>query len=137
MAPVRETLLAWYDRERRDLPWRHTRDPYAIWVSEVMLQQTRVDTVIPYYERFLDRFPTPQALAEADEDTVLAHWSGLGYYRRARLLIVACVKWLRPTTERFPRMSTLAAASRESVAIPQGRSAASRSVGKSRWSTAT
>ncbi len=86
MASLREKLLAWFDREGRDLPWRRTRDPYAIWVSEVMLQQTRVDTVIPYYERFLSSFPTVEALAEADEDTVLSHWSGLGYYRRARLL---------------------------------------------------
>ena len=88
MAPatLRNKLIAWYDRERRDLPWRRTRDPYAIWVSEVMLQQTRVETVIPYYERFLARFPTVESLAAADEDAVLAHWSGLGYYRRARLL---------------------------------------------------
>ncbi|MCZ6807586.1 MAG: A/G-specific adenine glycosylase [Deltaproteobacteria bacterium] len=86
MASIRKKLLTWYDREGRDLPWRRTRDPYAIWVSEVMLQQTRVDTVIPYYERFLSSFPTAGALAEADEDAVLAHWSGLGYYRRARLL---------------------------------------------------
>jgi A/G-specific adenine glycosylase len=86
MTAIRQKLLGWYDQAARDLPWRHTRDPYAIWVSEVMLQQTRVETVIPYYERFLDRFPSPRALAEADEDTVLSHWSGLGYYRRARLL---------------------------------------------------
>ncbi|HJK97330.1 MAG TPA: A/G-specific adenine glycosylase [Polyangiaceae bacterium LLY-WYZ-14_1] len=79
-------LVAWYDRVARDLPWRRTRDPYAIWVSEVMLQQTRVDTVIPYYQRFLERFPTAAALADAPEDEVLAAWSGLGYYRRARLL---------------------------------------------------
>ncbi len=83
---IRSALLAWYDAHRRDLPWRRTRDPYAIWVSEVMLQQTRVDTVIPYYERFLARFPTAAALAAAPEDAVLAAWSGLGYYRRARLL---------------------------------------------------
>jgi A/G-specific adenine glycosylase len=83
---VRKNLLGWYDAAARDLPWRHTRDPYAIWVSEVMLQQTRVETVIPYYRRFLESFPTPRALAEADEDAVLSHWSGLGYYRRARLL---------------------------------------------------
>ncbi|MGB8330002.1 MAG: A/G-specific adenine glycosylase [Polyangiales bacterium] len=86
MAAIRKKLLAWYDGAARDLPWRHTRDPYAIWVAEVMLQQTRVETVIPYYERFLRSFPTPYALAEADEDAVLSHWSGLGYYRRARLL---------------------------------------------------
>jgi A/G-specific adenine glycosylase len=86
IAAARKALLAWYDRHARDLPWRRTRDPYAIWVSEVMLQQTRVDTVIPYYARFLARFPTPHALADAPIDDVLAHWSGLGYYRRARLL---------------------------------------------------
>ena len=86
MTSLRSALLEWYDRSRRDLPWRRTRDPYAVWVSEIMLQQTRADTVIPYYERFLERFPTPTALAEADEDTVMAHWSGLGYYRRARML---------------------------------------------------
>lgn len=83
---LQKKLLRWYDASARDLPWRRTRDPYAIWVSEIMLQQTRVDTVIPYYERFLARFPSPRALAEADEDAVLSHWSGLGYYRRARLL---------------------------------------------------
>lgn len=83
---LHERLLAWYRERRRDLPWRRTRDPYAIWVSEVMLQQTRVETVIPYYERFLSRFPTPLALADAAADDVLALWSGLGYYRRARLL---------------------------------------------------
>ncbi len=79
-------LLRWYASARRDLPWRRTRDPWAIWVSEIMLQQTRVETVRPYYERFLIRFPTPSALAEAAEDDVLAAWSGLGYYRRARML---------------------------------------------------
>jgi A/G-specific adenine glycosylase len=79
-------LIAWFDREARVLPWRATRDPYAIWVSEVMLQQTRVETVIPYYARFMARFPTAAALAAADEAEVLACWSGLGYYRRARLL---------------------------------------------------
>jgi A/G-specific adenine glycosylase len=83
---ARARLLAWYDAHARDLPWRRTRDPYAIWVSEIMLQQTRVDTVIPYYERFLERFPTMAALVSASEDEVLASWSGLGYYRRARLL---------------------------------------------------
>lgn len=86
MPPIRKKLLRWYDEVARDLPWRETRDPYAIWVSEVMLQQTRVDTVIPYYRRFLESFPTARALAEADEDRVLSLWSGLGYYRRARLL---------------------------------------------------
>ncbi len=86
MTPLQDKLLGWYDESARDLPWRGTRDPYAVWVSEIMLQQTRVETVIPYYERFLRSFPTPEALAAAGEDAVLSHWSGLGYYRRARLL---------------------------------------------------
>lgn len=79
-------LLDWYDAHKRDLPWRKNRDPYRIWVSEIMLQQTRVEAVIPFYERFLERFPTPQALAAATEEEVLASWSGLGYYSRARNL---------------------------------------------------
>src|ERR1700712_1192289 len=83
---IRSALLEHYDAYARDLPWRRTRDPYAIWVSEVMLQQTRVETVLRYYDRFLQRFPDAASLANADEDAVLAAWSGLGYYRRARLL---------------------------------------------------
>lgn len=83
---VRTRLLRWYATHKRELPWRRTKDPYAIWVSEIMLQQTRVDTVIPYYERFLENFPSVRALAAAEESDVLALWSGLGYYRRARLL---------------------------------------------------
>ncbi len=81
-------LLAWYRAAARALPWRVAgpADPYAVWLSEVMLQQTRVDTVVPYYRRFLERFPTVRALAEAPEADVLAGWSGLGYYRRARML---------------------------------------------------
>ncbi len=82
--PFRRLLLTWYRKTRRDLPWRRTRDPYEIWISEVMLQQTQVSTVIPYYERFLARFPTPKDLAEASEDQVMALWTGLGYYSRAR-----------------------------------------------------
>ncbi|WP_130616700.1 A/G-specific adenine glycosylase [Cohnella abietis] len=82
-------LLRWYRKERRDLPWRRSRNPYHIWVSEIMLQQTRVDTVIPYFNRFMDRFPTPQHLAEAPEEDVLKHWEGLGYYSRARNLQAA------------------------------------------------
>lgn len=81
-----ERLLEWYDREKRDLPWRRSKDPYRIWVSEIMLQQTRVDTVIPYFERFMSRFPTMQSLAEAPEEEVLKAWEGLGYYSRARHL---------------------------------------------------
>lgn len=79
-----DLLLAWYTREKRDLPWRKTGDPYAIWVSEVMLQQTQVKTVIPYYERFLQRFPGVEQLGRASLDDVLTVWRGLGYYSRAR-----------------------------------------------------
>jgi A/G-specific adenine glycosylase len=82
-------LLAWYRREKRDLPWRRNRDPYQIWVSEIMLQQTRVETVIPYYHRFMDRFPTIGDLAAAPEEDVLKAWEGLGYYSRARNLQTA------------------------------------------------
>lgn len=85
----RSSLLEWYDRHRRDLPWRRNRDPYRVWLSEVMLQQTRVDVVIPYYERFLERFPRVEDLAAAPLEEVLALWSGLGYYRRARQLHAA------------------------------------------------
>lgn len=79
-------LLDWYRENARDLPWRHTRDPYRIWISEIMLQQTRVAAVIGYYRRFLDTFPTAEALAAADEETLLSLWQGLGYYSRARNL---------------------------------------------------
>ena len=81
-----EQLLTWYDCNRRDLPWRLDRDPYRIWVSEIMLQQTRVEAVIPYYQKFLQRFPDIAALAAAPEEEVLAYWQGLGYYSRARNL---------------------------------------------------
>ena len=87
--PVRKfqkRLAAWYQANARDLPWRHTQDPYHIWISEIMLQQTRVAAVIPYYERFLRQFPTVQHLAEVSEQELLAAWSGLGYYSRARNL---------------------------------------------------
>ncbi|MFC4355683.1 A/G-specific adenine glycosylase [Chryseomicrobium palamuruense] len=83
---IREHLIAWYQEEKRDLPWRRTSDPYHIWISEVMLQQTRVDTVIPYYERFTKAFPTMKDLAAAEEDHLLKLWEGLGYYSRARNL---------------------------------------------------
>lgn len=83
---VRRGLLAWFRRNARDLPWRRTRDPYRIWLSEVMLQQTRVETVRPYYERFTAEFPRVQDLAAASEDRVMRLWQGLGYYSRARNL---------------------------------------------------
>src|ERR1700735_797513 len=79
-------LLAWYRANRRDLPWRRSADPYAIWVSEIMLQQTRGAVVVERYQSFLERFPTLVSLALAPEEDVLAQWSGLGYYRRARML---------------------------------------------------
>lgn len=83
---MRRQLLGWYDASRRDLPWRRSRDPYAIWVSEIMLQQTRVAVVVERYQAFLERFPSLVSLALAPEQDVLALWSGLGYYRRARML---------------------------------------------------
>ena len=86
---VRRALLAWFDAHHRPLPWRADRDPYRIWVSEVMLQQTTVATVGPYFERFLRAFPTVRELAAADEQQVLKLWEGLGYYRRARHLHAA------------------------------------------------
>jgi A/G-specific adenine glycosylase len=82
----RQSLVEWFHEEKRDLPWRQTNDPYKIWVSEVMLQQTRVDTVIPYYQRFIDKYPTIESLANADEEELLKMWEGLGYYSRARNL---------------------------------------------------
>ncbi|MFQ5908678.1 MAG: A/G-specific adenine glycosylase [Thermoplasmata archaeon] len=85
----RDALLAWYEGNRRDLPWRHTRDPYAILVSEILLQQTRTAAAESYYRRFMDRFPTPHALAEAGPEEVLHAWEGLGYYGRARRLHAA------------------------------------------------
>lgn len=88
-AEVADRLLDWYSASARDLPWRRTRDPYHIWVSEIMLQQTRVETVIPYYERWMARFPTLEALADAPEEQVLKAWEGLGYYSRARNLHAA------------------------------------------------
>jgi len=79
-------LLTWYGKNARDLPWRKIRDPYSIWVSEIMLQQTRVETVIPYYSRWMILFPTLDSVAIAREDQVLSAWEGLGYYSRARNL---------------------------------------------------
>ncbi|MNW99276.1 putative A/G-specific adenine glycosylase YfhQ [compost metagenome] len=96
-------LLQWFRAEQRAMPWRGARDPYFIWVSEVMLQQTQVATVIPYYERFMARFPTIQALAEAPLDDLLKHWEGLGYYSRARNLQKAAQQVVSEHEGRFPR----------------------------------
>lgn len=101
---LRRRLLAWYDRHgRKNLPWQRSRDPYHIWVSEIMLQQTQVATVIAYYERFLKRFPDIQTLARAKLDSVLHHWTGLGYYARARNLQKAAQKIVREHDGQFPR----------------------------------
>jgi A/G-specific adenine glycosylase len=97
-----DQLLSWYEKNARDLPWRRTRDPYAIWVSEIMLQQTRVETVIPYYQRWLEQFPTVGHLAEAEEDQVLTLWEGLGYYRRARYLHQAARQLCEETGGNIP-----------------------------------
>lgn len=99
----RTALLAWFRRSARALPWRTTRDPWRIWVSEIMLQQTRVDTAMPYYERFVARFPDPRTLAAAPLDDVLALWAGLGYYRRARHLHEAARTVVREHAGRVPR----------------------------------
>lgn len=100
---ARRALLAWFNKSKRPLPWRQTRDPYPIWVSETMLQQTTVGVVIPYYERFLRRFPNLRSLAAAREDTVLALWSGLGYYSRARNLRLAARELASKHEGIFPR----------------------------------
>jgi A/G-specific adenine glycosylase len=98
----RKSLLAWYDLHRRDLPWRASRDPYRVWLSEIMLQQTRVAAVIAHYHEFLRRFPTVQKLAAAREASVLAVWSGLGYYRRACRMHAAAKVIVREHGGRFP-----------------------------------
>ena len=98
----RQKLLAWYDENKRDLPWRRSKNPYHIWVSEIMLQQTRVDTVIPYYERFLDWFPTVESLANAAEERLLKAWEGLGYYSRVRNMQTAAQQIMSEFEGKFP-----------------------------------
>lgn len=122
-------LLTWYAAHGRDLPWRRTNDPYAIWVSEIMLQQTQVDTVLPYYERFMVRFPDAQALAKATQEEVLNLWEGLGYYARARNLhraagiIVERFSGQLPQTERelieLPSVGQYTAAALLAIAFDQ------------------
>src|SRR5712692_10224753 len=102
LATFRKQLLGWFRQFQRELPWRQTRDPYRIWLSEIMLQQTRVAAVIPYYERFLKRFPDVQALANAPEEEVLRLWSGLGYYGRARNLHKAAQQIVAKHGGQFP-----------------------------------
>ncbi len=103
LASFRYQLLDWFRRFQRDLPWRRTKDPYRIWISEIMLQQTRVAAVIPYYARFLARFPNVRALAEAQQEEVLRLWSGLGYYSRARNLQKAAQQIVARHGREFPR----------------------------------
>jgi A/G-specific adenine glycosylase len=103
IAKLRRRLLTWFAARKRDLPWRRTHDPYRIWLSEIMLQQTRVAAVIPYYERFLAAFPDVRALASAREDRVLANWAGLGYYSRARNLHRAAKEIVSRHAGEFPR----------------------------------
>jgi len=99
----RRRLLSWFAKRQRDLPWRRTRDPYRIWLSEIMLQQTRVAAAIPYYEKFLENFPNVQTLARAGTDRVLANWAGLGYYSRARNLQRAAKEIVSRHAGDFPR----------------------------------
>ncbi len=98
----RRHLLKWFDQHQRDLPWRRDRDPYRVWLSEIMLQQTRVAAVVDHYERFLERFPSIEKLARAREASVLAAWSGLGYYRRARMLHATARKVTKERAGEFP-----------------------------------
>ena len=100
---IRRKLLYWYERNKRDLPWRRTRDPYAVWVSETMLQQTQVSTVLPYFEKFLRSFPNIPALDRASLDSILRAWSGLGYYRRAENLKKAARQLMRDHAGQLPR----------------------------------
>jgi len=118
-------LLGWYERHRRDLPWRESRDPYRVWLSEIMLQQTRVAAVIGHYHGFLQRFPTVEKLAAAREASVLAAWSGLGYYRRARMLHAAAKVVVREHGGEFPRT---AAALRELPGVGRYTAAAISSI---------
>lgn len=98
-------LLCWYDEHKRDLPWRKDRDPYRVWISEIMLQQTRVAAVLEHYQRFLRKFPTLEKLAAAPQASVLSAWSGLGYYRRARMLHAAARLLLKEHQGRIPESS--------------------------------
>jgi A/G-specific adenine glycosylase len=105
-AILQQSLLKWYDTHQRDLPWRNTTDPYPVWISEVMLQQTQVQTVIPYYLKFLEYFPSIAALAEADTDALLRLWAGLGYYSRARNMQKAAQIIVEQFGGKFPQTYT-------------------------------
>lgn len=97
-----EVLLYWYDRNQRILPWRESRDPYRIWVSEIMLQQTRVEAVKPYYERFIETLPDIESLANAEEEVLMNLWQGLGYYNRVRNMQIAAKTMVEKFSGKFP-----------------------------------
>ncbi len=97
-----DTIMAWYQQHKRDLPWRHTKDPYVIWLSEIILQQTRVEQGLPYFQRFLSHYPNVRSFAEAAEDEILLHWQGLGYYSRARNMHQAAKAVVREYNGVFP-----------------------------------
>jgi len=137
IARFQTALLRWYDDNRRDLPWRKTRDPYRIWVSEIMLQQTRVAAVLGHYRLFLKRFPNVRALAAASENSVLAAWSGLGYYRRARMMRECAQHIVAEHRCRFPRSSKSFRPYPESAATPPPPSPASLSPNQLQFWTAT
>ncbi len=129
MTDLHASLLNWYDQSKRDLPWRQRGDAYAVWVSEIMLQQTTVKAVIPFYERWMARFPTLESLAEAEESDVMAQWQGLGYYRRCRMLLAgarqAAAEGLPETVEgwrKIPGVGRYTAGA--IVSIAQGQPAA-------------
>ena len=107
-AAARRSLLRWYQRRSRALPWRASKSPYTVWLSEVMLQQTQIETVIPYYQRFIREFPTVEHLAKAPLERVLELWSGLGYYRRARNLHQAAQELAEKHAGQFPSEMALA-----------------------------
>ena len=100
-----DKVVKWYELNKRDLPWRETQDPYKIWLSEIILQQTRVNQGLPYYFKFLETFPTVQALATATEQEVLRLWQGLGYYTRARNLHKCAKEWFQSTMANFQIIS--------------------------------
>jgi hypothetical protein len=128
---IRRRLSRWYDDIRRPLPWRETRDPYAIWISEIMLQQTRVETVIPYYRRFLEKFPNVETLARAPLGDVLKTWENLGYYTIRRP-----GKLPRVSGDGSPNGRRRSSGCRGSGGTRRGRSSASRSAGPFPPSTA-
>ena len=134
---LRARLLAWYGLNKRQLPWREVGDPYQVWISEIMLQQTRVEQMRGYFERFVAAFPTLEALAEAPEEAVLKAWEGLGYYARARNLQAAARKVVAEFDGQLPGPWRSCWNCRGSDPTPPPRSAASPSTATTRCSTAT